>query len=97
MSADVASSVRVRSDERCTMTGCSPAVRTLVALKRFASPWWSTAEDNLCSAKTPSGRRSSSELRPRSALRECRRPRKRVLVVQSAQHGFRSHERTRCP
>jgi hypothetical protein len=41
-----ASSIRVRSDERCTMTGCSPAVRTLVALKRFASPRCSATEDN---------------------------------------------------
>ena len=31
------------------------------------------------------------------SLRERRRRPKRVLVVQSAQHGFRSHERTRRP
>lgn len=34
---------------------------------------------------------------PRSVLWECWRPRKRVLVVQSARYGCRSHERTRRP
>jgi hypothetical protein len=51
----------------------------------------------LWSAKIQSGQRSSWVLRPGIALRPHRRPRKRVLVVQSAQHGFRSHERTRRP
>ena len=51
----------------------------------------------LCPAKTPSGRRSSSEMRPPAPLQECRRSRKRVLVVQSARYGFGAHERTRRP
>jgi hypothetical protein len=34
---------------------------------------------------------------PQRPYGNCWRPRKRVLVVQAAQHGFRSRERTRRP
>jgi transposase len=44
-----ASSIRVRSNERCTMTGCSPAVRTLV-LRTLRSPQWPDKLNNLLDA-----------------------------------------------
>ena len=78
--------------------------RTL--LVRYTVKGSSNERQYLCSAEMPSSGAtpdfSTSALfrhsvqRPVS-IRSRRRRLDGVLVVQAAQHGFRSHERTRCP
>ena len=64
--------------------------------------------DTLCSAEDMSGRGGTTTARSArnrhrflgsciGRLRACWRRRARVLVVQSSQHRFRSHQSTRCP